>query len=76
MDGSSYSGTDSVEVLLTSFDSNDSIDLSAFGSGLTTSTVDGNVEVSDEGGNVKLTLIGITDPVSIDEQLVLTATAP
>ena len=73
---SNYGGTDSVEVLLTSFDSNDSIDLSAFGSGLTTSTVDGNVEVSDEGGNVKLTLIGITDPVSIDEQLVLTATAP
>ena len=43
---------------------------------MTTSTVDGNVEVSDEGGNVKLTLIGITDPVSIDDQLVLTATAP
>ena len=38
--------------------------------------VDGNVEVSDEGGNVKLTLIGITDPVNIDEQLVLTTTAP
>ena len=72
---SSYAGTDSVEVLLTSFDSSDSIDLSAFGSGLSTQTVGDTVEVSDENGDVKLTLIGITDPVSIDEDLVLTSSS-
>ena len=33
-------------------------------------------KVSDEGGDVKLTLIGLgSDPVSIDEQLVLTSTS-
>jgi len=72
---SSYAGTDSVEVLLTSFDSSDSIDLSAFGSGLSTQTVGDSVEVSDENGNVKLTLIGITDPVNIDDNLVLTSSS-
>ena len=37
---SSYQGTDSVEVLLTSFDANDTIDLTAFGEGLTRSEVE------------------------------------
>ena len=50
---STYAGTDSVEVLLTSFDSNDTIDLSAFGPDLTTSTVRGNVELRDVNNDVK-----------------------
>ena len=73
IDSASYDGADSVEVLLTSFDSGDSVDLSDFGAGLTTESVTGGVAVKDANGDVKLTLLGITDPVSIDDQLVLTS---
>ena len=72
---SSYQGTDSVEVLLTSFDANDTIDLTAFGEGLTRSEVGGNVELRDSSDNVKVTLIGITDTSDLDNQLVLATTA-
>ena len=72
---STYAGTDSVEVLLTSFDANDTIDLTAFGEGLTRSEVGGNVELRDSSDNVKVTLIGITDTSDLDNQLVLATTA-
>jgi hypothetical protein len=72
---STYAGTDSVEVLLTSFDSNDTIDLTAFGEGLTRSEVGGNVELRDVNNDVKVTLIGITDTSDLDNQLVLATTA-
>ena len=71
-----YAGTDSVELLLTSFDSNDTIDLSAFGEGLSHSVNadTGNVELIS-GDAVKVTLIGITDTSDLDNQLVLATTA-
>ena len=71
-----YGGSDSVELLLTSFDANDTIDLSAFGEGLSHSVnaETGNVELTS-GDDVKVTLIGITDPSDLDNQLVLATTA-
>ena len=61
---------DSAEIMLVGFDSNDTLDLSAFGDDLTTSVNEetGAVEVSDADG-IRVTLIGITDTTNIDDQL-------
>jgi len=58
------------EILVDGFDSNDTLDLSAFGDDLTTSVNEetGAVEVSDADG-IRVTLIGITDTSNIDDQL-------
>ena len=58
------------EILVDGFDSNDTLDLSAFGDDLTASVNEetGAVEVSDADG-IRVTLIGITDTTNIDNQL-------
>ena len=63
-------GDGAAEIKVVGFDASDTIDLSAFGDDLTTSVNEetGAVEVSDADG-IRVTLIGITDPTNIDDQL-------